>query len=147
MRDKHMELNIRLHVGYDDDPEAVEAALRAAIEKAAVLEPLFAALESLGIEAEINGAFLEGRFDSSQAVRLDFGPSAVRMHFENDVRPIRDDDGPTAQEVISAASDEDLFIAATILFGANDHIWEMSDSMFGSIARLTHRYAINSEES
>lgn len=145
MRDKHMELNIRLHIGYDDDPEDVEAALQAAIGKATVLEPLFAALESLGLEAEINGAFLEGRFDSSQAVRLDFGPSAVRAHFENDVRPVGSDDGPTVQEVVSAASDEDLFVAATILFGANDQIWEMSDSMFSSIARLTHRYA-NPEE-
>lgn len=146
MRDKQMELNIRLHVGYDDDPEAVEAAIRAAIEKATVLEPLFAALESLGLEAEINAAFLEGRFDSSQTVRLTFGPSAVRAHFEGDTNPINDDDGPTIQEVVNAASDEDLFLAATILFGGNDNIWEMSDSVFGSIARLTHRYATTKED-
>lgn len=146
MRDNHMELNIRLHIGYDTDPEGVEAALRAAVDKAAVLEPLFAALESLGLEAEINAAFLEGRFDSSQAVRLTFGPSAVRAHFEGDTTPIDGDDGPTIQEVVNAASDEDLFLAATILFGGNDNIWEMSDSVFGSIARLTHRYATTKED-
>lgn len=140
MREKQMVLNLKLHVGYDGDHEEVEAGLRAAIDKAAVLEPLFAALESLDLDAEINAAFLEGAFDSSDRVRLDFSPSAVRSHFENDTRPIDDDDSPSIQEVISAASDEDLFIAATILFGGNDNIWEMSDSMFGSIARLVHRY-------